>query len=325
MKNQNRNDSRRCCIVALTCLVCVMSTAFSSRLCMAQGNRETILAELSDEYIPGLLATYKDTQGNQAKRVDAIVSFHWAQQSPDTRLVGTQFEATWKGFLFFQSVGIIAYLISITYFVTGINILIIKEFFLIIENTFFATLYNVFGTLFLTNFYSEGFTLYINGNGGFIGNYLNQTFLHSLVLINENIFYYILIFIILILFLISINFNSKKFITLILKIFSLVFKKNNKNYTDKSEIINEYIPQDEIKNLIQEDLPFIKNENKNEKLVVIELGDLLLNNCLNIENALFLKESLPIRKEWILAMNNLGFKTSKLDKMLLLYKFNERK
>ena len=35
-------------------------------------------------------------------------------------------------------------------------------------------------------------------------------------------------------------------------------KRNNKNYTDKSEVINEYIPQDEIKNLIQEDLPFIK-------------------------------------------------------------------
>ena len=32
----------------------------------------------------------------------------------------------------------------------------------------------------------------------------------------------------------------------------------DKNYTDKSEIINEYIPQEEIKNLIQEDLPFIK-------------------------------------------------------------------
>ena len=37
--------------------------------------------------------------------------------------------------------------------------------------------------------------------------------------------------------------------------------KNEKNYTDKSEIIEEYIPQNEIKNLIQEDLPFIKAEN----------------------------------------------------------------
>ena len=106
MKNQNRNDSRRCCFLALTCLVYITSTVFSGISCMGQGNREAILAELSDEYVPGLLATYKDTHGNVAKRVDAIVSFHWAQQSPDTRLVGTQFEATWKGFLFFQSVGI---------------------------------------------------------------------------------------------------------------------------------------------------------------------------------------------------------------------------
>ena len=79
----------------------------------------------------------------------------------------------------------------------------------------------------------------------------------------------------------------------------------------------------EVSNLCE--ISTILNENKNEKLVVIELGDLLQNDCLIMENAIFLKESLPIRKEWILAMNNFGFKTSKLDKILLLYKFNERK
>ena len=51
-------------------------------------------------------------------------------------------------------------------------------------------------------------------------------------------------------------------------------EKNNKNYTDKSEIINEYIPQDEIKNLIQEDLPFIKSENKLENKIKFKLPDL---------------------------------------------------
>ena len=175
------------------------------------------------------------------------------------------FKGSFISDLFFQSFGLIAYLISFTFIFTGVNIFITKNFFLIIDNIFFSILYSIFGTFFLSHFYSNAFSLYINGNGGFIGNYLNQTFLHSLVLINENIFYYILIFIILIIFLISINFNSKKFITFILKIFSSVFKKNNKNYTDKSEIINEYIPQDEIKNLIQEDLPFIKNENKKDE------------------------------------------------------------
>ncbi|MDB0054055.1 DNA translocase FtsK [Candidatus Pelagibacter sp.] len=184
------------------------------------------------------------------------------------------FQGSFTSDLFFQSVGLVAYLISFTYIITGINIFRIKEFFLIIENTFFTVLYCIFGTLFFSFFYSNFFTFYINGNGGFIGNYFSQTFLASVIMIDENIFYYILILLILTLFLISINFNPKKFIIEIKKIFYLFFKKENKNYTDKNEIINEYIPQDEIKNLIQEDLPFIKNENKLENKVKFKLPSL---------------------------------------------------
>ena len=55
--------------------------------------------------------------------------------------------------LFFQSFGFVAYLISLTYIITGINIFRLKEFFLIIENTFIAILYtinwNTFFKLFL--------------------------------------------------------------------------------------------------------------------------------------------------------------------------------
>ena len=169
--------------------------------------------------------------------------------------------------LFFQSVGLISYLISLTFILTGINIFRLKEFFLLVENVFFITVYCVFGTLFFSYFYSDAFTLYINGNGGFVGNYFNQTFLNSLVQIHETTSFYILILLITCLFLISINFNLIKFYDLNLKIFNYLFKKREKNYTDKSEVINEYIPQDEIKNLIQEDLPFIKADNKvNEKI-----------------------------------------------------------
>jgi len=178
--------------------------------------------------------------------------------------------------LFFQSIGLMAYLLSLTLIFTGINIFTQKEFFLIIENIFFGILYSIFGTLFLTFFYSKDFTFYINGNGGFVGNYLNQTFLNSLIQVNENIFYYVLILFILILFFISVNFNPKNFFKNIKKIINLFNKTKNKNYTDKSEIINEYIPQDEIKNLIQEDLPFIKAENKIENKVKFKLPEINL-------------------------------------------------
>ena len=176
--------------------------------------------------------------------------------------------------LFLQSIGLIAYLLAFTFIITGFNIFKEKEFFLIIENTFFGILYSIFGTLFLTNFYSKDFTLYINGNGGFVGNYLDQTYLNSLIKINENISYYILILLVLILFLISINFNLKNFYKNIKKIFNFFSNDKSKNYTDKSEIINEYIPQDEIKNLIQEDLPFIKTENIPENKIKFKLPEI---------------------------------------------------
>ena len=185
------------------------------------------------------------------------------------------FQGSFISDIFFQSVGLVSYLISLTFLITGINIFRTKEFFLFIENIFFVILYSIFGTLLLTHFYSDIFTFYINGNGGFVGNYLNQTFLNSLILLNENIFFYLLILFIIIIFLISINFSPTKFFKFIKKYLNL-FQNNNKIYTDKSEIINEYIPQDQIKNLIQEDLPFIKSENKIENKVKFQLPSLEL-------------------------------------------------
>ena len=176
--------------------------------------------------------------------------------------------------LFFQSVGLISYLISITLVITGINILIVKKNFLIIENIFFVVIYSIFGTLFFDHYHSNAFTLYINGNGGFVGTYLSDSFLNSFISINEGIAYYLLIIIILFLFLLSINFNPIKFYKIIKKITQFFKKDNEKNYTYKNEIIKEYIPQDEIKNLIQEDLPFIKAEETVDKKIKFKLPSL---------------------------------------------------
>tara|TARA_B100001093_G_scaffold310666_1_gene296444 strand:+ start:18 stop:2108 length:2091 start_codon:yes stop_codon:yes gene_type:complete len=178
------------------------------------------------------------------------------------------FQGSYISDLFFQSIGITSYLISLTLILTGINIFRSKDLFLLIDNIFCTILYSFFGTLFFGFFYQNSFDLYINGNGGFVGQYLNQTFLSDLIKLQPDISYYLLILLIFCLFLISINFSPKKFIGFLKKIFNFFFRDKNKPYTDKSEIIKEYIPQDEIKNLIQDDLPFIKAEKikENEKL-----------------------------------------------------------
>ncbi len=161
----------------------------------------------------------------------------------------------------FQSVGLIGYFLPITYIFTGLSIFRKKEILVVIENTFFVTVYAMFGSLFLSKFYSENFTLYINGSGGFVGNYLSENFLVSLLNRYEDFSYYLLLLLTLIFFILSINFNLKNFISSFKKILNILFKKDSKNYTSKDELINEFIPQDEIKDIIQEDLPFIKAEN----------------------------------------------------------------
>ena len=103
------------------------------------------------------------------------------------------FQGSFISDLFFQSVGLIAYLIPFTLIITGINIFKTKDFFLIIENNFFIILYLIFGTLFFAHYYSDTYYLYINGNSGFVGTYLNQTFLKSIISTNDDIFFYILI------------------------------------------------------------------------------------------------------------------------------------
>ena len=215
------------------------------------------------------------------------------------------YQGSYVSDLFFQSIGLIAFLIPISLIFTGYNIFKKKDVFLFIENLFYVLICSISGSLFFNYFYLETFNLYINGNGGFVGNYLNQNLINNFISSYEIFSFYFLILITLILFLKSINFNLKNFLSSLKKLILILFKKDEKSYTDKSEIINEYIPQEEIKNLIQEDLPFIKTEsnqsnNKNKfKLPEIEL----------------LK--IPSKKEKVKSQNNENNDPKFLEKILL--------
>jgi len=117
-----------------------------------------------------------------------------------------------------QTMGLVSFLFSITLFITGINVVIKKRLVIILENFFYTILYIIFGTVFLGIFYLNSFWLPVNGNGGFVGNILTQTFLENLILTNQEISYYILILITTLLFLKSINFSPIGLISFIKKI-----------------------------------------------------------------------------------------------------------
>ncbi len=123
----------------------------------------------------------------------------------------------------FQSIGLVSFLFSISVFFIGVNIFTRKKAIIFLDSLFFVVLYSLFGTLFLSIYYSNSFWLPVNGNGGFVGNLLSNSFLKSLISINSQISFYVLIILTLFLFLRSLSLNYSLILILIKKIF---VKKN---------------------------------------------------------------------------------------------------
>ncbi len=175
--------------------------------------------------------------------------------------------------LFYQSIGLIALLIPITIFSTGIYIIKEKSFLIIIENFFFIILYTLLGSLFFTVFHNESFWLAINGNNGFIGNLFEESFIINLININQTISYYLIIFVIFIIFLKSINFKVKFLIQIFKRILGL-FYLTRKGSDNTEEIIHS--SEEKIKDTrIQENFSFdVKSTTSKNKIYKFKLPSL---------------------------------------------------
>ena len=154
-----------------------------------------------------------------------------------------------------QTMGLVSFLFSFTLFITGINVVIKKKLVIILENFFYTILYIIFGTVFLSFFYFNSFWLPINGNAGFVGNILTQTFLENIVLMNQEISYYILILVTSLLFLKSINFSPKGLINFIKKLKILRARdKIGENQFENPEIVSSKL--EKMNEQIQENFSF---------------------------------------------------------------------
>ena len=191
------------------------------------------------------------------------------------------FRGSYTSDIFFQSFGLISYLIPVTLIFTGIYIFRSKKIFILLRNLFYTILYIILGSFFFSFFYKETFWLTINGNGGFVGSYLNNSFLHDLTKINQIVAYYFLIIIILLIFLISINFKLKLLPKLISSLLKL-FKKKEENLinndieanTNKEEVF------DKDQNRTQENFAF-NEKTKNKKITFKLPKDNILNEPKN--------------------------------------------
>ena len=191
------------------------------------------------------------------------------------------FRGSYTSDIFFQSFGIISYLIPVTLIFTGIYIFRSKKIFILLRNLFYTILYIILGSFFFSFFYKETFWLTINGNGGFVGSYLNNSFLHDFTKINQMVAYYFLIILILLIFLISINFKLKLLPKLISSLLILFKKKEEKLInTDIEANTNKEEVFDKDENRTQENFAF-NEKTKNKKISFKLPKDNILNEPKN--------------------------------------------
>ena len=164
----------------------------------------------------------------------------------------------------FQSFGLMSFLFSLTILFNGFFALKNKSISFVLESFFYTILYLILGSLFLSFYYENSFWLIVNGNGGFVGKYLTNTFLGNIITINTEIGYYVLIIFVLLLFFLSTKIKLQN----IILIFKLVSKNKifiKDRSTDKINIIREEENIDNmVENRIQVNLPFNKKIDKNK-------------------------------------------------------------
>ncbi len=205
--------------------------------------------------------------------------------------------------LLYQSIGLISLLIPISFFFISMSVMLDKKILFIVESVFFIILYSITGALFFTVFHTETFWLPTNGNNGFLGNLFEETFLVSLINLNHQISYGFLVIVMLIFFLLSINFKFKSIKYLI------SFFTKSKKLPPKS------VDENYDENLIGE-IDYINNETRVQENFIFD-KKITSSNKKTIKYKLpyidFLK--IPSKKDINLSENRIDEKT--LEKILL--------
>ena len=172
--------------------------------------------------------------------------------------------------IFFQSFGLISFLFCISIFFSGISIVKNKNFSNLLRNFFYSIIYIIFGSTFLSIFYPNSYWLIINGNGGFIGNYISDLILEITNSTNKNIIYIALLTLSLGFFFLSLDLNFKTVINFFKNLFKKKFTnkivtENLDNFDDKyqNNLIRE--KNEEIK---QANLPFQQDQKSKSKFIL---------------------------------------------------------
>ena len=171
-----------------------------------------------------------------------------------------------------QSMGLIAFFITLNFFSWGLILITIKKISNFISKIFFTLIYIILGTTYVNVFFNESFWLTENGNGGFVGRIIKEnTYIFSNIIENQYAGF-LLLFISISFFILSLNLKIKEISIIILSPYFVIRKiliifKGKKKITNNlddanMDIESKNLSGDIVKNT-QPILPFSKNKEAN--------------------------------------------------------------
>ena len=209
--------------------------------------------------------------------------------------------------IFFQSIGLISFLVCFTFLGIGISIIKNKKLLNIIRTFLYCLFYIIFGCAFLNIFHNNSYWLIISGNGGFVGNFSNNIIYNISSSIDKNIKYILLLVLTTSFFFLSLNIKFLKLFNLIKTFLSKIIKiKKKESFEETINNPDQYLnlkgseKKDENK---QANFSFnLKEENRNKKKFILPPLEYLKfpNNKINISDKNNNKNSDPEFLEKIL-------------------------
>ena len=160
-------------------------------------------------------------------------NFIYTPENVEIKNFGGFFGSVTSDFLL-QSAGLISFLIILNLFFWGFRLITEKKINSFIPKIFFTLTYIIFGTTFINIFYYDSFWLIDNGNGGFIGRIVKESFYTIIVLNESKYLFFSLLLLTIVFFILSLDIKIKEITKILLLPYLLIIKligflRKNKN------------------------------------------------------------------------------------------------
>jgi len=199
-------------------------------------------------------------------------NFIYMPENTEIKNIGGFYGSVISDFLL-QSLGLMSIFLVINFFYWGLKLVTEKTISNFITKIFFTLIYIVFGTTVLNILYNDSFWLIDNGNGGFVGQGINESINYFTPIMENQYVIYSLILLTTIFFILSLKIKLNEITKIILFPFIIIkkiisfFIKDKKNLDTNTDVSSGHLEKQSYEgNSSKEKQPILPFSNKKEPI-----------------------------------------------------------